>query len=77
MEPLPLHFNGALTFTEGARSLFHSPFRDDACVYLWTIKSDFDQKYYIHYIGEAESFAKRQREHLIQILVVSQADVDG
>jgi hypothetical protein len=68
MRSLQLHFNGPLTFTPGDRCLFHSPLRDVACVYLWTIRSDRDHRHYIHYVGEAGSFARRQKEHLVNIL---------
>ena len=68
MQSLPLHFNGPLTFKPGDRCLFTSPLRDSACVYLWTNRSDRDHRHYIHYVGEAKSFAKRHREHLIHIL---------
>ena len=68
MESLALHFCGPLTFAAGENCLFDSPLRDATCVYLWTIRSDQDYKYYIHYVGEAMSFAARQREHLIHIL---------
>jgi hypothetical protein len=43
IQSLPLHFSGPLTFTPGARSLFHSALQDVACVYLWTIRSEFDR----------------------------------
>ena len=68
MNSIALHFQGPLTFTPGVRSLFHSPLQNAECVYLWTIQSDVDNRFYIHYIGEATSFARRQREHLIQVL---------
>jgi hypothetical protein len=65
---IKLHFRGPFTFTAGDRCLFHCVLADSPCVYLWTIKSDLDSRYWIHYVGEAVRFAKRQREHLIGIL---------
>jgi len=67
-EEIRLHFRGPFTFTGGDRSLFHCSLTGAPCVYLWTFKSDLDGRYWIHYIGEAASFAKRQREHLIGLL---------
>ncbi|MBM3252796.1 MAG: hypothetical protein FJZ16_00895 [Candidatus Omnitrophica bacterium] len=63
-----LHFNGPFTFIPGERSLFQSKWVESAGIYLWTIRSKVDNAYYIHYIGETSSFAKRQREHLINVL---------
>jgi hypothetical protein len=63
-----LHFRGPFTFRAGDRCLFHCALAAAPCVYLWTIKSDLDSLYWIHYGGEAACFAKRQREHLIGIL---------
>lgn len=63
-----LHFNGPLSFSPGERSIFHCDARTSSCVYLWTIRSAVNQRYYIHYVGEAASFAKRQRDHLVHIL---------
>lgn len=68
METIPLHFVGPLTFFQGTRSLFQCSQSTSACVYLWTIQSDLDDLYYIHYIGESSNFALRQREHLVQVL---------
>ncbi len=68
MQTITLHFSGPLTFMPGDRSIFHYAHRDAPCVYLWTIRSDLDGDYYIHYVGKALSFAKRRREHLVQIL---------
>lgn len=68
MRSLPLHFTGPLTFTSGDLCLFESPLRDAACIYLWTIQSDRDRRFYIHYVGETQAFAERQREHLVHIL---------
>lgn len=68
METRLLHFNGPLTFTDGPRCLFDSPHRKDPGVYLWTIQSDVDRRYYIHYVGETLAFAERHRTHLIGIL---------
>jgi hypothetical protein len=45
-------------------------------VYLWTFRSDSDGCYYIHYVGEAKSFAARHREHLIHILGMNYGTFD-
>jgi hypothetical protein len=76
VDTIKLHFHGPLTFTPGDRSLFHSPFASVRCVYLWTFRSDSDGCYYIHYVGEAKSFAARQREHLIHILGMNYGTFD-
>jgi hypothetical protein len=76
MQPLQLHFHGPLSFLPGEASLFHSPYRDVSGVYLWTIKSDVDGHYHIHYIGEAEKFARRHREHLVHVLGLNYGIID-
>lgn len=68
METIDLHFQGPLTFIPGERSLFHCQWASVPCVYLWTIRSERDGQYYVHYIGETLSFAGRQRDHLVQVL---------
>lgn len=68
MGEVKLHFRGPFTFTGGDLCLFHCALANAPCIYLWTIKSDLDGRYWIHYIGETACFAKRQREHLIGIL---------
>ena len=64
---LNLYFQGPFTLTEGDRCLFDCVLRDEPCVYLWTIRND-DGRYFIHYVGETDKFAARQRQHLIGIL---------
>ncbi len=76
MEANALHFHGPLTFTHGERSLFHSPLAKATGIYLWTIRSEIDGLYYINYVGEAMSFAARQREHLVQLLGMSYETLD-
>jgi hypothetical protein len=76
METIALHFHGPLSFMPGERSLFHSPFATATGIYLWTIRSETDGFYYIHYVGEAVSFAARQREHLIQVLGMNYETLD-
>lgn len=67
-----LIFKGPFSF--GYNSINPSIFQqkengaESAGVYLWTILSNKDGKYYIHYVGEATGIAGRQREHLINIL---------
>lgn len=66
-----LRFKGPFSF--GYNSAHPSIFQqkengaESAGVYLWTIRSSKDNKYYIHYVGEAIRIAGRQREHLINI----------
>lgn len=67
MEDISIYFNGPMTFLEGDRSLFQSKFTESAGIYLWVIKDKNDINR-IHYVGETFQFAKRQREHIIQIL---------
>jgi len=52
----------------GDDSVFRSPFAGSSGIYLWTVKQRRDNTHLIHYVGETTSFAKRHREHLIQIL---------
>lgn len=68
MNDIPLNFEGPFTFTEGARSVFHSHHAQAAGVYLWTVRQRNDDTHLIHYVGETTDLAKRQREHLVQIL---------
>lgn len=67
MGTLALHFHGPLTFTPGPQSLFHSVHANASCIYLWAFESE-DGAYRIHYVGQARSFAYRQRQHLAGIL---------
>lgn len=67
MDDISLHFNGPMTFLEGDHSLFRSRFTESSGIYLWVIKDNNDINH-IHYVGETFQFAKRQREHIIQIL---------
>ena len=67
MKEITVHFEGPFYFGEGANSIFHSKFAKSQGVYIWTFKQH-DGSHLIHYIGETSSFAKRQREHLINVL---------
>jgi hypothetical protein len=75
-ESVQLYFSGPFTFTPGERSLFHSAFSNKPCIYLWTFRSNKDQRYHIHYVGETFAFAQRQREHLIGILGLNYGTFD-
>ena len=77
VEHVTLHFFGAYSFLNGEKSLFHSPYANDAGIYLWVIKNRQDNLNYIHYIGETSHFAKRQREHSIQILGLNYRILDS
>lgn len=76
LNPIDLHFYGPLSFWPGERSLFHCSLRDKPSIYLWTFKSESDGQYYVHYVGETWSFAKRQREHLVNILGMNYGTFD-
>ncbi len=73
---LDLEFRGPFTFGAGPRSLFDSADRGASCVYVWTIRSERDGRCYAHYVGEAENFARRQREHLTQVLGLNYGILD-
>jgi hypothetical protein len=62
-----LTFHGPYTFTKGERYLFNSGFLKQEGLYIWTIRDEADNINYVHYIGETGYFARRQRQHLIQI----------
>jgi hypothetical protein len=64
---LVLTFHGPFTFTKGVRYLFSSGFSKQEGLYIWTIRDEVDQINYVHYIGETGYFARRQRQHLIQM----------
>jgi hypothetical protein len=64
---ISLTFQGPFTFTKGTRYLFNAGFLRSEGLYIWTIKDDVDQMNHVHYIGETGYFARRQRQHLIQI----------
>ena len=76
MQDEPLHFSGPLSFMPGDQYLFTSDLCAEPCVYLWTVRSDVDGLHYIHYVGEAKSFAKRQREHLVHVLGLNYGFLD-
>ncbi|MCR4434168.1 MAG: hypothetical protein NUV70_09010 [Caldiserica bacterium] len=66
MGTIELHFRGPFSFLNKSNSLFECEYARSKGIYLWTIKSNFG--YLIHYIGETGNFAKRHREHLINLL---------
>jgi hypothetical protein len=47
--------------------LFSSGFLKQEGLYIWTIRDETDNTNYVHYIGETGYFARRQRQHLVQI----------
>jgi hypothetical protein len=65
---ISLNFTGPFTFMKSGNYIFDAPCASASGVYLWTIRQRNDNSHLIHYVGETISFAKRQREHLIQIL---------
>jgi hypothetical protein len=68
MNNIDLNFIGPFTFSGVRDSVFQSAFAKSSGIYLWTIKQHNDSTHMIHYVGETASFAKRHKEHLIQIL---------
>jgi len=72
-----LHFFGPYSFLKGKKSLFHSEYSQNEGLYLWIIKDTDNNINYIHYIGETTKFAKRQKEHLVQILGLNYYVIDA
>lgn len=67
MKSYKLKFYGPLKFGQCKNSLFNHKLANKKGIYLWTIP--FENKYYIEYIGETgQSFYKRNKEHLIQVM---------
>ena len=64
---IALTFHGPFTFTKGPHYLFNSGFLKNEGLYIWTIKDDVDNMNHVHYIGETGYFARRQRQHLVQM----------
>lgn len=65
---IQLKFAGPFTLSDGPDSIFRSEYKNDAGIYLWTIRQRANDKHLIHYIGETASLAKRHKEHLVSIL---------
>lgn len=77
MSDITLDFVGPLTFTEGAKSIFHAPNAKSPGVYLWTIRQR-DESHLINYVGETKkSLASRHREHLIGLLGLDYDIIDA
>ena len=68
MNSINLEFKGPFTFIGERDSVFKSSFANSSGIYLWTVRQRKDSTHLIHYVGETVSFAKRHKEHLIQIL---------
>lgn len=66
-EDINLEFHGPYSMRKGSNYLFSSKLKNEEGVYLWTLKDETSGKNYINYIGETQKFAKRHREHIIQI----------
>jgi hypothetical protein len=66
MDKIEIIFKGPFSFSEKNRSLFQCRYNNSQGIYLWTFKTK--NGYMIHYVGETTRFAKRHREHLINIL---------
>lgn len=74
---LMLTFHGPFTFTKGTRYLFNSGFLKQEGLYIWTIRDEAEGINYVHYIGETGYFARRQRQHLIQMTGLNYAILDA
>jgi hypothetical protein len=72
-----INFSGPYSFLKGDNSLFNSEFTQDEGIYLWVIKDTKHNINYIHYVGETIRFAKRQREHIINILGLNYYIIDA
>ena len=75
-QTITLEFFGPFKFTKGDNYLFHSECVGREGIYIWTIKDEEHNLNLVHYIGETESFGKRQREHLIQITGLNYRIID-
>jgi hypothetical protein len=64
---MALTFQGPFTFVKGPAYLFNNGFLKQGGLYIWTIKDKVDGTNHVHYIGETGYFARRQRQHLIQM----------
>lgn len=64
---ITLTFHGPFTFTKGKNYLFNTGLLKKEGLYIWTIKDEVDHLNQVHYIGETGYFARRQRQHLIQM----------
>ena len=62
-----LTFHGPFTFTKGPQYLFNTGLLKKEGLYIWTIKDEVDYINHVHYIGETGYFARRQRQHLVQM----------
>lgn len=68
MKIINLNFVGPFSFTNEKTSVFKTSYSKSRGIYLWTVKQKKEGYHLIHYVGESTSFAKRQKEHLINIL---------
>src|SRR6476661_5273091 len=64
---IELTFHGPFNFTKGPHYLFNTGFLKKEGLYIWTIKDEVDGANHVHYIGETGYFARRQRQHLVQM----------
>jgi hypothetical protein len=66
MEDIKLEFIGPYKFFGKENIVFKNELKYLPGIYLWTFKTN--KGYLIHYIGQTERFAIRQKQHLISIL---------
>lgn len=74
---IKLHFLGPYSFVKSKNYVFDSTFPNPEGIYLWTIKDQKNILNYVHYIGETNSFLKRQKEHIIQIAGLNYRIIDA
>ena len=73
-----LHFHGPFRFSKWGNYLFSSEYAMNEGIYIWAVMDETIGINYVHDIGETVSFAKRHREHLIQITgLVMDEDIAG
>ena len=72
-----LKFTGPYKFIDGEQNLAKSDDAKNEGIYIWVIKNQETNQNFVHYIGETVSFAKRQKEHLIQILGLNYRIIDA
>lgn len=66
MNTINIYFDGPFSYSNKINSLFEFKYKKSPGIYLWVIKSNMGNL--IHYIGETSNFAKRHKEHLMNIL---------
>ena len=68
MDIIELCFDGPFSFDKKENTIFDCKYANCEGIYLWTVKQNDTDNYFIHYVGETTKFASRQKEHLVNIL---------